>query len=367
MGENTAVIFTILKSPNKSEHLIENNRLDQLSYQLNVAYNKTFENNYFVEEKMLEQIYVCAFICLIVIGICVNLIVIITYKFGDRGKMLNAQTSTNAAQFANKIIGQFGQNKKDSNTFTNEQQDLPRLGSKRTHRNSESAYTRFMDQRSILIYHQNRPSRHSVDCIDIANMRRSPPNLKKISITKPLNERKCSSIDAFGLGNNNNTYLTLPLGVGHASSIRRTLCSYFILSLGICDLFICAVNMPLSLVVQHGNKWSDQIIDDLFASFKTARGRDVMCKAAYFFLQLPITLEIEILLMIAIDRYSSVFRSIESYFFDKKKFKFILIGQILISSVLSLPNFLFYKFNTDNYFKSRTSHHTNQTRLVAGS
>ena len=59
-------------------------------------------------------------------------------------------------------------------------------------------------------------------------------------------------------------------------------------------------------------------------------------------------LEIEILLSIAVDRYSSVFHPIKFYFFDRNKSKLTILVQILISSLLSTPNILFFTSNSNN-------------------
>ena len=124
----------------------------------------------------------------------------------------------------------------------------------------------------------------------------------------------------------------------NAKKIRHTLCSYFILSLGCCDLLICALIMPVVLVIESG--YFD-------VHFSTLFGRNdfysvLWCKCSYYLIQIPLVLEIEILLTIAIDRYSSVFHPIKIYFFDRTKSKITLIAQIFLSSVLSLPNLAFY-------------------------
>jgi hypothetical protein len=66
------------------------------------------------------------------------------------------------------------------------------------------------------------------------------------------------------------------------------------------------------------------------------------CKLVLFFVQIPVVFEIEILLTIAINRYSSVFRPIKLYFVDRNKLKLTVIAQLLFSGFLSLPNLLFY-------------------------
>ena len=114
-----------------------------------------------------------------------------------------------------------------------------------------------------------------------------------------------------------------------ANKTRHTLCSYFILSLGCCDLFICLLVMPVILAVE--SSYLDVGIHS-----------DLWCKLAYFLGQIPIALEIEILLTIAVDRYTSVFHPIKFYFFDREKSKLTLVAQIVVSVLLSLPNMFFY-------------------------
>jgi hypothetical protein len=286
-------------------------------------------------DSIINEIYSALFLVIILTGVVVNLIVIVTYRYGDKGKMLTNNTSTNAANFAHKIISF---RREDTPTDAFNQLSSQVHSQRRTSRHSESMYTKIVENNrkinrkasgSLVMVNQSRVNnRHnSVDCIDTLN------RLKTL--------RKYST----DINNNSSQQLFYPVGgqqslvpplnyTNNNSSIRRTLCSYFIISLGICDLFICSVNMPLKLLT---TTTSNQLGD--------VKLNTLGCKLAYFLLQMPITLEIEILLMIAIDRYSSVFRSIDVYFFDKKKFKFILLAQICLSALFSLPNVYFYEFN----------------------
>ena len=140
------------------------------------------------------------------------------------------------------------------------------------------------------------------------------------------------------LNNNNNT-------MGNANKmnlnkIRRTLCSYFILSLGFCDIIICLVNLPLNALIEVS------FFQNYFSQIAFNSRLDVMCKLSYFFLQIPIILEIEILFTIALDRYSSVFKPIKLYFFDINKLIVTLAIQLACASLLSMPNLLFITKNT---------------------
>ena len=75
---------------------------------------------------------------------------------------------------------------------------------------------------------------------------------------------------------------------------------------------------------------------------------EIICKTSYFFLQIPVILEIEILFTIALDRYSSVFKPIKLYFFDINKLIVTLTVQLVCASLLSLPNLLFITKNNIN-------------------
>lgn len=281
----------------------------------------------------LNFIYILVFLSLIFVGIVVNLIVITTYKYGDKSKMLINSTSTNI-NLTNKIftfksmdpIDKLNLNANISSTkskqINNPSDDV--FISSRQRRYTETLYNRMIEN----MYNQQKHRRTSIS--NQYSQRASPcKDLLKDAAQTPF-------------------YLTLPIltptvvGNSHLS-IRRTLCSYFILSLGFCDLIICLLNMPFNLFIESGFFQVDLMN---FLQNQSIRP-DLYCKTAYFLLQIPITLEIEILLMIAIDRYSSVFRSIESYFFDKSKFKQTLLLLIAFGAFLSFPNIFFYTSNTN--------------------
>jgi hypothetical protein len=155
------------------------------------------------------------------------------------------------------------------------------------------------------------------------------------------------------------------------SHIKRTLSSYYIICLSLCDLFICLVNMSLHLmfeshyfqeIVWRLMEWSEAEPDGYTTTTSTTitsstreswsfwtrntwtvnTRNNMTCKLVLFFIQIPVVFEIEILLTIAINRYSSVFRPIKLYFVDRNKLKLTVIAQLLFSSFLSLPNLLFY-------------------------
>ncbi len=121
--------------------------------------------------------------------------------------------------------------------------------------------------------------------------------------------------------------------------LRHTLCSYFILSLGCCDLLICALVMPITLMIESG--YFHPFFTKLFYSADSMYSRQI-CSIGYYLVQIPLVFEIEILLTIAINRYSSVFQPIKIYLFDPTKSKLTLISHILFSCLLSLPNLFFY-------------------------
>lgn len=129
--------------------------------------------------------------------------------------------------------------------------------------------------------------------------------------------------------NSNNSYI-----------YRRTLCSYFILVLAVCDLFISLVNMPVGLVYQ-----TELIRSKIFTKPTML---SILCPLGYFLYQIPIVLELEILSLIALDRYSSVFRSIDSYFFDKNKFIILIVSSLVFACLISLPNVFLMDGNVTN-------------------
>lgn len=130
------------------------------------------------------------------------------------------------------------------------------------------------------------------------------------------------------------------------SRMRRTLCSYFILSLGLCDLVICLLVMPIDILTNF----------DCVRMFLNQVNVSSLCKIGHFLLKIPIILEIEILFTIAFDRYSSVFRPIKLYFFKKSKFFTILLVEIAIAVVISLPNIVFYSESTEKLSMCSLSH-----------
>jgi hypothetical protein len=146
-----------------------------------------------------------------------------------------------------------------------------------------------------------------------------------------------------------NQSVLLSLGTYNLGYNRMKRCSYFILSLGCCDLSICSLSMPLILVFQSGC---------LDAMFRSSLYSDAWCKLAHFLVQIPIALEIEILLTIAIDRYTSVFHPMNLNVSDR--IKLILVAQMLTSSALSLPNLLFYASASSS--SSQSVHHSSEAK-----
>lgn len=298
-----------------------NDTLKPFNYLNGSNHHKAF--NFKINSVYLE-IYFLIFLFFILIGLILNLIVITTYRFGDRSKVLN-NTSTNV-NLTHKILS-FKSLEIDQ---INQKQNSINQISIRQRRYTETLYNRMVEN----MYQQknHRPSIY---------INRSSP-------MKDYNQK-----DNYQNNNSNQVYVTLPITgpTGAANlNIRRTLCSYFILSLGFCDLTICLFNMPMNLLSEIG-------FFDLNYFLNKSFELDMCCKITHFLLQIPISLEIEILLMIAVDRYSSVFRSIESYFFDKDKFKLTLMLQLFLSSLLSFPNLIFFTSNKQHFAL------TNQTNL----
>lgn len=125
--------------------------------------------------------------------------------------------------------------------------------------------------------------------------------------------------------------------------VRKTLASYFIISLGVCDLVICLLNMPLLLMLESG-LFVDQILP-AFDALSNFMNKDIVCRLSYFIIQIPITVDIEILLTIAFDRYASVFSPIQMYVLDSKKLKWVLLVHVIVACLLSSPNFYLFEYN----------------------
>ncbi|CAF0731523.1 unnamed protein product [Brachionus calyciflorus] len=210
---------------------------------------------------------------LVVISTCLNLIVVLTYKFGTWNK-----------------------NNKDS--YRNE---IPKL---RQRRFTEVVY----------------------------NNENSPNKFRRLSLINHASPDE-------------NQYINLKfLRPENSFNNRRSLCSYFTLALGLCDLYISLINIPLNFLNESEILYKN--IHQIFS--KNFLISNLSCKIAYYLYQIPLILEIEILLMIAFDRYSSVFRSVETYFFDKKTFKIVLILAFMVSLLLSTPNLFLIVYESNH-------------------
>ncbi|RNA19600.1 5-hydroxytryptamine receptor 1F-like [Brachionus plicatilis] len=140
--------------------------------------------------------------------------------------------------------------------------------------------------------------------------------------------------------NRNDDYTECLFPTQNCYIYRRTLCSYFILVLAVCDLFISVVNMPISLVYQSPPLRSLVTLDRSLLP--------LLCPLGHFVYQVPIVLELEIVALIALDRYSSVFRSIDSYFFDKNKFIILTMTSFVLACLISLPQLLLVGADVSN-------------------
>ena len=269
-----------------------------------------------------SYVYFLIFLFLILIGIVVNLIVILTYKLGENTKLINTNnTHAYTSKFISngvRVANGFHSNIRENSLISYSNNNLANLNTSQYNRLSIS-----VKQPTVTAYHANDKSR------------------------RPFLERN---------GTFNNTNQQTSVGAAPtlyqlgSYKIRKTLSSYFITSLGFCDLFMCVFNMPLCLLIESG--LFNQFLLDFFHQ-NSQTSNTVLCKFISFFVQVPITIEIEILLTIAIDRYSSVFSPIKLYLFDKKRFKFTILLHFLCSCGLSVPNLLFYEFNRSLTVPSR--------------
>jgi hypothetical protein len=284
--------------------------------------NKLISNTIDIDEnsnkinKFSNYFYILIIFVFSIIGTFANFIVIAAYKLSinykiqnnNPNKQLNNRYSIdNAAVLAAAAAG--------SNFIID---DLS--GKKKNKLSQQQQYHQFY-------YNSNNKPRRSISQ-NIAN---------QSNINNKINNEK-----------NNTETCTNKLNL---NKIRRTLCSYFILSLGFCDLFICIINMPLNALIEIDS--INKYLVKIFINNSKTIDLNILCKLSYFLLQIPIILEIEILFTIALDRYSSVFKPIKLYFFDINKLILTLVVQILCAGILSSPNLLFIVKNSDfNYIDS---------------
>ncbi len=223
----------------------------------------------------------------------VNLIIISAYKFGTKNKVVNNNTNNNNTNFLNNSITNANQNHNLNRTLS-----------------VSSTIARPNKRLSTTNYPNNNNNNNN-----------SPNSNKNEPFLNPI-----------------------------VYKIRKSLCLYFITSIGFCDLFICLTNMPVAffLIDHHSSSFSTNIINNLFAQLDTHLKKGCLCKMAYFLAQIPISIEIEILFLIALDRYSSVYAPMKHYFLDRNIFKLVLVFQLLFSTFLSVPNLFLYEFNHNN-------------------
>lgn len=297
-------------------------------------------------------IFCTVFLLLTLAGIISNLIVTLTYKFCDK-KACSMNPSTNL-NLNHRISIKNEENLIKRSSFnsksTTNRRNTTTGGKLLTNSSNENNKNLLVPpKRRVSIANESQYDDNHNSVISENNFdNHMPHNVNKNLHPKSImSSSKLLNSSAMHKSNNNtflnestnnsanplahNQSILLSLGTYNLGYNRMKRCSYFILSLGCCDLFICSLSMPLILVFQSG------CLDSVFRSSLYS---DAWCKLAHFFVQIPIALEIEILLTIAIDRYTSVFHPMNLNVPDK--IKLILVAQILTSSVLSLPNLLFY-------------------------
>ncbi len=278
------------------------NKLVHINNNLSSSSSSRHELNIFKSNNLF--VYCTLNIVTIIIGIIVNMIVILAYKFGNK-KTTNGNSINTNNNIAKLVSNLNGINSKTDNVNRRVSLMIPtNLSIKRIQNSKNTADSTLL------------------------KTRRNTEFQSRNHLTTTNGGGSSSQMMAFD----------------NSISNRRNVCSYFILSLGCCDLLICILNMPLNLLIESG--YFDFDLTKLTSTHMDSS--ESCCKFIYFLSQIPIVLEIEILLSIAVDRYSSVFHPIKFYFFDRNKSKLTILVQILISSLLSTPNILFFTSNSNN-------------------
>jgi len=334
-----------------SGHFVARNPLDAINmsvHTVNIAelqFNFSTNSTASISNRLI--VYSALNVITILIGIIVNIIVIAAYKFGDR-KVSNNINNINFVNMNNlNVMNNLSINSSNNSNLNKLISNLNEsIKGEGLSPNLKKSQTRNQSTKQL----QLQPNLTQKN----EKLKRPETNeLQKLQISNPIQRRNTAEYQQrqrmkSGSFTQNNLITTM------VSRHRRTVCSYFILSLGCCDLLICFFNMPFNLLVESG--YFDLKLREIFAD---SAHSDIWCKSAYFLGQIPIVLEIEILLTIAIDRYSSVFHPIKFYFFDRNKSKLTLIAQILLSCLLSLPNLLFFSsFNTQQKQSIQTKPNT---------
>jgi hypothetical protein len=218
------------------------------------------------------------------VGILLNLIAILTYRFHDK-KSVYQSTSNN---FNNRIL---------SIPRSNLNDEAP-MRTKAKNQNGNSMRHNYGRMSSS-------ESNNIRNLASINDSNQTSGSLSTNESNKYLYKFKSKSVtNQFGTLTVNhshqqlhNSMLTLGTYNSGYNKIKR--CSYFILMLSFCDLFICLLNMPIDFLLQSG------YLDSTFKiMFLNSAHSDFLCKATYFLGKMPVVLEIELLLMIAIDRYA---------------------------------------------------------------
>ena len=288
-----------------------------------IAYLKYNISSFSPDSEITSQkyldIYSFLFASIILCGIAINILVVAAYKLGYRKKLRSSNGLSSNLMLYN------------VNNSLNPSAQQPQFKPKIDRRVSLTVAPLKKND-----YQANLYKRHSIN-----------PTRSSFDFRRSLRQ-----------SSNSLTMMSYELAVNR---IRHTLCSYFILSLGYCDLFICSLVMPISLVIESG--YFHHYISDFISSEYVYA--DLCCQLSFYLLQIPVVLEIEILLTIAIDRYSSVFNPMKIYFFDRNKSKLTLIAQILLAFVLSLPNLFFYTSKKTSQNSPITGSANNQTIIYS--
>ena len=246
----------------------------------------------------LHHLVFCVFFAFfLVVGICFNLIVVLTYKFYDNKSVYH----NNSINYNNKIISV----RHNLNEEALIRQSISSKGAdKNVNVRCPYVYGKTTPVNGEVSNFKRMPSlNESIHVSHAQSLNDSNRFLFKFKSKKSLDTQNAQQFNVSITHANTmqaNSLLTLGAYGAYSSGYNRIKrCSYFILSLSCCDLVICSVNMPLNFMVQSG--YFDVVLRGVFIqSFYS----NLWCKLTYFIMEMPVVLEIELLLMIAIDRYA---------------------------------------------------------------
>jgi len=251
----------------------------------NQKINISSEPNPFIYlETIPHVIFLILYAFFTLVGILLNLIAILTYRFHDK-KSVYQSTSNN---FNNRILSIPRSNLNDEAPIR--AKAINQNGNNVRHNYGRMSSSESNNIRNLASINDSNQTSGSLSTNE------SNKYLYKFKSKSLTNQ--CGTLTVNHSHQQlHNSMLTLGTYNSGYNKIKR--CSYFILMLSFCDLFICLLNMPIDFLLQ--SSYLDSTFKMMFLNSAHA---DFLCKATYFLAKMPIALEIELLLMIAIDRYA---------------------------------------------------------------